>query len=232
VQRSHMVRVPALVAIAALSLSSAPFAASFDCKKSSTPVEKLICSDTYLSELDEHLARYYAQVRDQVQSGAAGTCVGANQRQWLNSVRNVCKDAACLEQAYLARLAEFDGMQDGASTVKNIELPRADALAWVMGPEEDQVAAPRTPKAPALVVRGKLVNEVKDGDGYVVKANDGKKYLLLPLMFLGGPTTTILEGLSTDKDSTFEVRGQGETDGDGSVHFSQGACRFIYRLAR
>jgi uncharacterized protein len=47
------------VFFAFLVLNHAAFAASFDCNKASTSVEKQICGDTLLSRLDDALAENY-----------------------------------------------------------------------------------------------------------------------------------------------------------------------------
>jgi len=231
VQRRTEHHVLGVAAIAAtLLLSESIAAASFPCEKAATPVEKMICSDTTLSELDEHLGRYYGAARAQL--GRGGTCLATNQRQWLSSMRNACTDTTCLKRVYLARLAELDPLQPGATAIKAIELPRVDSLAWIVPPEEDEVAAPRNPNAPALLVRGRILDEVAGGDGFVVQAADGKRYVLLPLMFISKSNATTLELLAREADTLFEVRGQREDSSDGSAHFAPGACTFVYRLTK
>jgi uncharacterized protein/ssDNA-binding Zn-finger/Zn-ribbon topoisomerase 1 len=72
-------------------------AASFDCKKASTSVEKLICTDPKLSELDTDLAQAYrgaVKVSPDVKVG---------QKQWLKE-RNACVDVTCLKTAYENRI--------------------------------------------------------------------------------------------------------------------------------
>ena len=76
-------------------------AASFDCNKARSHVEKMICSDRELSELDEHLGRYYEGARMTLQGSEA--CFKTDQMQWLKSVRNACGDNTCLRTAYLNR---------------------------------------------------------------------------------------------------------------------------------
>ena len=90
----------------ALLVPCAASAASFDCKKAATRVEKAICADAQLSELDEHLGRFYFAARERLAENAS--CVAAEQREWIRR-RNACADAACLRQAYLERLAGLAG---------------------------------------------------------------------------------------------------------------------------
>jgi len=76
-------------------------AASFDCAKASTKVEKMICDDAQLSQQDNELSREYIQVlaRNEDQKE-----VIQNQKLWLKEVRNSCFDAACLKMVYAERI--------------------------------------------------------------------------------------------------------------------------------
>jgi uncharacterized protein len=71
-------------------------AASFDCTKAASAVEKLICSDAEISKLDDDLAATYA---------ARGRPTG-DQRRWLGQ-RNACKDRECIKNAYSTRLTQL-----------------------------------------------------------------------------------------------------------------------------
>ena len=75
-------------------------AASFDCGKAGTKVEKLICANTRLSELDDHLATQYGKVLAQAQDK---TALKVEQIAWLNA-RNACPDRECVKQRYYFRL--------------------------------------------------------------------------------------------------------------------------------
>jgi uncharacterized protein len=104
-----------IAAITALGLSlaapgAAP-AAGFDCKQADTRVEKLICADPGLSRLDNEMARDFEAIRQETggvdgQTGKASFPFGAEQTRWRASVRDKCRDAACLTAAYEARLAK------------------------------------------------------------------------------------------------------------------------------
>lgn len=75
-------------------------AASFNCKRAATEVEKLICSDAELSDLDDELAEEYK--RALARSGNPGNLIRA-QRRWL-AERNACGNRACLIAEYSSRL--------------------------------------------------------------------------------------------------------------------------------
>jgi len=79
-------------------------AASFDCAKAGTKVEKLICADQKLSKQDDDLKSAYQAVYTLTADRAA---LKWAQRDWLKA-RNACKDTACVKQAYQTRQAELE----------------------------------------------------------------------------------------------------------------------------
>ena len=79
------------------------YAASFDCGKAATAVEHLVCKNAWLSELDSMLSRAY-RMSTLYASKQAITAAQAEQKNWLATVRDRCKDEACLTQAYSSRL--------------------------------------------------------------------------------------------------------------------------------
>ena len=92
-------------------------AASFDCEKSATPVEKMICAGPELSNLDDEMAAAY----NVVLAGISGTkwveSLKLEQRSWLLE-RNDCMDAACLKSAYQYRLEELNPWQQPGTAIK------------------------------------------------------------------------------------------------------------------
>ncbi len=65
-------------------LVPAGWAASFDCKKASTRIEKMICDDPHLSKADEILAKAYFEAREKLSPPAQETLL-KDQRDWLDS---------------------------------------------------------------------------------------------------------------------------------------------------
>jgi uncharacterized protein len=96
----------AVIGTAAICLVLVPSAraASFDCAKASSFVEKAICSDKELSGMDDQLARLYKAAR----GAASNAALEAEQKAWLSS-RDQCPDAACLKKAYADRIAALSG---------------------------------------------------------------------------------------------------------------------------
>lgn len=80
--------------------------ASFDCRGAKTDVEKLICSDKELSDLDATLAQTYRQMRVSVRDPEK---IIMDQKRWLKSVRNNCTSVACLISAYQERIRVLNG---------------------------------------------------------------------------------------------------------------------------
>ena len=99
----------AFIVLATIAAPSAAKAASFDCAKARTHVDKAICGDAKLSDLDEYLGRYYEAARIALSDGA--DCLRDDQRRWIRVARNPCgANVACLTKAYLERLATLDGL--------------------------------------------------------------------------------------------------------------------------
>jgi uncharacterized protein len=201
-------------------------AASFPCDKAQTRIEKAICADQEVSDLDEYLGRYYAAARSGL--GRGGECMRADQQQWLREVRNACADAACLKKAYLERLGTLDALQPGASALRSVELPRVPALAWIIPPAEDKVAAPPRPAAKPLQARGRVVNEVATGDGFVLRTARGATHILLLSMFLDSPSDAHLDSFAK-ANAIFLARGHEARNSSGSAYFEPSRCVFLYR---
>ena len=87
-------------AMVAMSITGTALAASFDCGKAATPVERAICANGRLSQLDERLAEAYRKSLAE----SPGDSLRKVQRDWMR-MRDACASDACLEQAYAQRLA-------------------------------------------------------------------------------------------------------------------------------
>lgn len=81
-------------------------AASFDCAKAASNVEKIICADAEISRLDEELsAAYKSALLVETQADT----VNQAQKQWLKE-RNECPELVCVRAAYQARLSTLAAM--------------------------------------------------------------------------------------------------------------------------
>ena len=213
-------------AVLFLAFSTAAGAAGFDCAKAESAVEKAVCAEPALSDLDEYLGRYYSVALEALGDGAS--CLKADQRIWLKTVRNPCGGVtACLSAAYLARLATLDGLQPGASALKNVELPASPVLLTAIPPETDAAAPTGTE---TIELRGKLVHETQDINnmGFAVRPANGAALAFVYDMSIGNsPSHDIVRGLiEGGRETRFMVRGIATSEGG----FSDGACRFVYRV--
>jgi uncharacterized protein/TPR repeat protein len=84
-------------------------AASFDCNKASTGIEKAICSDAELSKIDDEMSAVYAKVY------AINPDIKATQRDWLKNIKQCTGEAnvvSCLKEAYRIRLSGLNQLTD------------------------------------------------------------------------------------------------------------------------
>ena len=93
----------ALVVVTFFVAQSA-LAASFDCAKAAGDVEKAICKDPGLSELDGQLQGAYQKAAAVVAPSNKDALV-KEQRNWIKYVRNACAGDTCLRDAYTSRIA-------------------------------------------------------------------------------------------------------------------------------
>jgi uncharacterized protein len=218
----------AVVVAASGMLWSAPLpaaAASFDCAQARTIIERQICADDALSELDERLGRHYRGAQQALPN--ARECLRDDQREWLRA-RNSCSDAACLKQTYLQRLAVLDGLQPGANTIEDLELPAVPVLVWIIPPAEDEIAVPRTTDetAGAMTTRmGKVVNEIDAGGDLLIVTDAGDR-IALTLLMTADPATVNRLSEFARRDALFTVRGVLIENEDG-LHFDASRCVFI-----
>lgn len=78
-------------------------AASFDCEKASTKIEKMICGNVDLSRLDEDLSKAYkTALQDEKKSEPTRQA----QKKWIKD-RNSCQNTACVILAYHNRISEL-----------------------------------------------------------------------------------------------------------------------------
>lgn len=98
------------------SYASYGFAASFDCSKASTPIEKAICSDPVLSRLDSDLGAAYISLKKSL-SEAQFNQLQKEQRQWLSQRNTECQsaDTDCLIRLMRSRLAELEAFNNAVS---------------------------------------------------------------------------------------------------------------------
>lgn len=87
-----------LISICVISIVTSASAASFDCAKAGTKVEKMICGSPELSHLDRDLAETY---KDAVSKESS---IRSDQMKWLKE-RNSCTNEPCLIEKYKDRIS-------------------------------------------------------------------------------------------------------------------------------
>lgn len=85
-------------------------AASFDCAQARTHIEKMICANTKLSDLDDQLGKVYSQALKKAPEPEA---LIRRQRDWLKDLRKYCHSKMCVQRAYTTRIAAIQN-GDGA----------------------------------------------------------------------------------------------------------------------
>ncbi|MFL1493627.1 lysozyme inhibitor LprI family protein [Pseudomonas antarctica] len=96
---------PMWLAVALLCAGTPAWAASFDCKKASTPVELSLCANPELSRLDTTLGEHYRRALGKLQ-GTPRATLRSDQRAWLKT-RDACgSNTACLQPLLSLRLIE------------------------------------------------------------------------------------------------------------------------------
>ncbi|NWD74500.1 DUF3298 domain-containing protein [Pseudomonas gingeri] len=137
-------------------------AASFDCDKAHSPLEKAVCADPALSTLDSSIATSYNAAMQRL-SVDGQTILRDGQRQWLHFVRDLCftpQDTAsvgfCLTRRYTDRLKE---LSTAAVTIGPYLFSRSDYFSADTHDETDQTyeihaGAPRidAPLSPTIAL--------------------------------------------------------------------------------
>jgi uncharacterized protein len=111
----------ALLCLAALSAVGSGHAASFDCRRPANTMERIICADRDLSQLDERLAITYKRFM----STSANPYEDQRAHQEWLAERNRCADAACARVLYGERSRQLRADSGGWLTYRTAD------KAWV-----------------------------------------------------------------------------------------------------
>jgi hypothetical protein len=145
--------------------------ASFDCAKAKTKIEKLICANPKLSQLDEKVSALYKKVLEQ---SPVPEDTKEQQREWVKDPRNLCKDAACLEEAYASRISDLEEDLKRLPFKPALEKP---LLTFPAGPTEEWHAAGL--QQPIKKVAFELIGRISSGHdaaGAKYDINSAKTY--------------------------------------------------------
>jgi len=120
-----MIKIFIFLGVSILSLH----AASFNCAKARTSIEKQICSDTNLSAMDEELAKTYKKLLSIASKNKISRYEGSSiyhffkqkQKQWIKQRNKSCskykaqEQKACLRSFYSSRIAKLKEFADDGS---------------------------------------------------------------------------------------------------------------------
>jgi uncharacterized protein len=95
------------IAIGWLVVTTPALPASFDCAGPLAAVERLVCSDKYLSTLDDDLTVAYRRALEVTRDKQA---LKLSQRTWIKDARGQCADQKCLRLAYRERIRNLQGV--------------------------------------------------------------------------------------------------------------------------
>ena len=147
-----------LISIATAAFSLHAQAASFDCHKAGTLVEKTICADPLLSKLDEVLAQNFRNMLT-VDLGTTKQALRAEQNKWL-AARNRCTDTKCLVSTYRTRIDET--CEYGVVSGTHPECSTSDSI-----PEPSQSSQRGMPRSQWLnLVNPSLAASLCSNEGY------------------------------------------------------------------
>jgi uncharacterized protein len=99
-------------ALSSLLFTTITSAASFDCSKASTNIEKLICSNSVIGQLDKDLSILYKDKR------LSNEGIVQEQREWIRK-RNDCKDESCIENIYRIRILELTNASSNNTNISS-----------------------------------------------------------------------------------------------------------------
>jgi uncharacterized protein len=109
-------------------LSIAVHAVGFDCTKASSSVEKMICSDQELSDLDSKLSNLYGDLT----KSAVYPDLKETQRAWILQ-RNQCNKSECIKKVYQNRIAELSKIQESSTSGLNKEKGKDESESLLSG---------------------------------------------------------------------------------------------------
>jgi uncharacterized protein len=90
------------------SQAANPVGPSFDCAKAIHRVERMVCSDEMLADLDRQLDLQYRALLRLKHDHEQRRSLQFDQQNWLSKQRNTCQNTACLADQYQDRLEQIN----------------------------------------------------------------------------------------------------------------------------
>lgn len=214
IKMGEMMRAYVMGLIAALGVYSATpaLAASFDCARASSKLEKMICANAALGAADETMAVVYKKALS-----VGGDAVKAEQKGWLKS-RNACRDEACVLGSYRDRLLLL------AVTSEFVAPPKGQPL-MVLPPQKDQGGV-RVRNTAGAVIGMIAFGHDAAGGKYDIETPDG----IMTLSYvwdLSDAEQNVLNDLEEKRVSVY-VSGTVQIYEDGTGSFSRNSALSLY----
>ncbi|MBO9689154.1 MAG: DUF1311 domain-containing protein [Mitsuaria chitosanitabida] len=118
-------------------------AASFDCARAGSSVERMICTDPTLSDLDDLLSAVYrSHERDSDEDGSpvVERAILEAQKRWL-AARNACGDSDCLEKRYEERIGALAPCPTGRRGTDELCIAMVEQAERALQREEQRSSA-------------------------------------------------------------------------------------------
>ncbi len=204
----------ALLALSSLILciTSISHATSVDCSKTITIVEKAICSDKQLSELDNLLMQSYEKA---LANSSDSDALKSKQSAWFINIRDKCQDSTCLIDAYKDRLTAIRSISE-SGTPSSQSLP---GLILTIKAIERTIIDNDFKKFQPVEVTGKIKFGYDAAGGhYWINGENKKRYTLGYVGDLDKVVEEQLKKLAKSR-TTVTVNGTLEIWKDGSEFF-------------
>lgn len=213
-----------IIAILSLTIPVTAFAASFDCNKASTAVEKAICSDSELSSLDENLSVLYKKTL------TVHPDLKASQVEWIKQTRQ-CEQASsvadCIKTAYEDRmnyLNSFDASETLFDT-ESVESPRSEGQSAQTNNSEAAPLATAEQKAPLPTDKIDQVSAAEDSSNKPEKSSSSLMFVFL-LLIVGGIYYFRKRKSTSAESSKLEIKDVQEQSDNLETLFNKGV--FLY----
>jgi uncharacterized protein len=108
-----------LLLLIVANLCSPAFAASFDCNRATEAVEKMVCGNEQLSQLDTELGSAYELALGDASLNQKPERI-AEQRAWISNVRDKCTDTDCLLREYSTRLQALTSIKTATTEAQYV----------------------------------------------------------------------------------------------------------------
>jgi uncharacterized protein len=131
IKKWHAIKVGMMLSLLSLSITASAQAASFECTKAATKVEKIISDNPTISALDDTLGKVYQDVVSKANAEDKQRLL-TEQKHWLKYTRNVCEKETCFKHAYWSRQAELETFFQPHSPLYKHESEKTEAIKEIL----------------------------------------------------------------------------------------------------